>query len=176
MIEIVSLVILLGVIGDMARRRGRHPSLFGLMLLVCWFGGELSSAALGFLLSGILGGEGPNFVLMYGLALFGAAAGAGLAFFWAASIAPVDGVWRDLASSPVRRSRLWGVLAGSLFGGLLGAVVTGAMYGGVQFDGSLPLVVQGFLAVGFVGGLLGLVSGLQSESALSGQETCRPKA
>jgi hypothetical protein len=35
------------------------------------------------------------------------------------------------------------------------------MYGGGQVEGNLPVIVQGFLAVGFIGALLGLVSGLQ---------------
>jgi hypothetical protein len=35
------------------------------------------------------------------------------------------------------------------------------MYGGQEVEGNLPLVVQGFLAVGFIGALLGLVSGIQ---------------
>jgi hypothetical protein len=100
---------------------------------------------------------------VYGLALTGAVAGAGLAYLWAASRPPVNGVWHDLAVEEIRCSRLRGVLTGSLFGGVLGAVLTSRMYGGVSFDSNLPIVAQGFLSVGLVDGLLGLVSGLQQE-------------
>jgi hypothetical protein len=161
MIELIVLIVLMGKIGDMARRRGRSPNLFGLLLLVCWFGGEAAGAVLGYLLSGAGGAGKPNLLLIYGPALVGAALGAGIAFLAARSLSPVGGVWRELAELPVRRSRLLGAVVGGLGGGVIGAVVVWRMYGGEQFEGNLPMVVQGFLAAGFVGALLGLVSGLQ---------------
>jgi hypothetical protein len=73
----------------------------------------------------------------------------------------VDGVWRELAELPVQRSRLWGAVIGALAGGAIGAIVVAVLYGGEQGEGNLPLMVQGFLAVGFLGALLGMVSGFQ---------------
>jgi hypothetical protein len=162
MVEILSLLWLLHSIGNMARRRGRSRVVFGLMLLACWFGGELLGAATGLALWGVFG-DRLRLLSIYGLALAGSVAGAGLAWVWAASRPPVNGVWHDLAAVRIRTSRLWGVLAGGLFGGVFGAVLTSFMYGGASFDSSVPIAAQGFLVVGFVGGLLGLVSGLQQE-------------
>jgi hypothetical protein len=165
MIEIIALLVLLGKIGDMARRRGRNPSLFGLLLLVCWLGGEVAGAVLGYMLSGSTQAGEPNLLLLiYGLTLAGAAIGAGIAFLVARSLGPVDGVWREPADLPVRRSRLWGVVVGGVGGGVIGAIVTAFMYGGEQSGGNpplMPMIVLSFLAVGFIGALLGLVSGVQ---------------
>ena len=83
-----------------------------------------------------------------------------VAFLIARSFSPIDGVWRELSEMPIRRSRLWGAVAGGVGGGVIGAIAVAAMYGGEQTEGNLPLMVQGFLAVGFVGALLGLVSGV----------------
>jgi hypothetical protein len=161
MLEIVVLLVLSGIIGNMARRRGRSPSLFGFLLIACWFSGEVAGAVLGYILSaGTVTGK-PNLLLVYGLALCGAAAGAGLAFLIARSLGPLDGVWRDVSGVPVRRSRLLGAVVGGVGGGVIGAIVVAVMYGGEQTEGNLPMVVQGFLAVGFIGALLGLVSGVQ---------------
>jgi hypothetical protein len=161
MIEIITLIVLLGKIADMARRRGRSPALFSILLLVCWFVGEAAGFVLGFVLSGARGTGEPNWLLIYGLALAGAAIGGALAFLIARAIGPVDGVWRELTSLPVRRSRLWGAVAGGVGGGIIGAAVVALMYGGKQFENNLPIIVQGFLAVGLLGALLGLVSGVQ---------------
>src|SRR5205814_243965 len=159
MLEIIALLISFGVIGNMACRRGRSESLFGLLLTVCWFGGEVAGGVVGYACSVAAYGDQPNLLLIYGLALSGAALGAGLAFLIAHRLPPIDGVWREVPVTPVRRSRLWGTVAGGLFGGVIGAVVVLLMYGGVQVDASLPLVMQGFLGVGFLGALLGLISG-----------------
>jgi hypothetical protein len=48
MLEIILLLVLSGIIGDMARRRRRSPSLFGWLLIVCWFGGEIAGAVPGY--------------------------------------------------------------------------------------------------------------------------------
>ena len=154
MIEIIVLIVLMGKIGNMARRRGRSPNLFGLLLLACWFAGEVVGAVLGYILSGAWNWGKPNTLLIYGLALVGAALGVGIAFLVARSLSPVEGVWREPAELPVRRSRLLGAVVGGVGGGVIGAIVVGIMYGGEQVEGNLPLVVQGFLAVGFVGALL----------------------
>jgi hypothetical protein len=161
MFEIILLLVLSGMIGDMARRRGRSPSLFGLLLIACWFGGEIAGAVLGYALSANAATGKPSLLLAYGLALCGAAAGASLTFLIARSLGPVDGVWREVSEVPVRRSRLLGAIVGGAGGGVIGAIVVAVMYGGEQVEGNLPMVVQGFVAVGFVGALLGLVSGVQ---------------
>jgi hypothetical protein len=159
MLESIALIVLIGKVSDMARRRGRSTSLFGLMLLIGWLVGEGAGGTLGYLAHS----GGTNLLLIYGLALAGATVGAGIAFLVAASFRPVDGAWRDLGKLPVRRSRLRGALIGGVAGGVFGALVVAFMYGGQQSEGNLPLVLQGFLAVGFVGALLGLVSGVQKD-------------
>lgn len=162
MIEIIVLVVLLGMIGDMARRRGRSSSRFGLLLVVGWFGGEIAGGVLGSVVSRDAAGK-PNMLVVYGFALCGAAIGAGLVFLFVLTRAPVGGVWRDLSALPVRRSRLLGAVVGGVGGGAIGALVVVFMYGAEQTEGNLPLAVQGCLAVGFIGALLGLVSGVQKE-------------
>ena len=119
MLEIILLLVLSGIIGDMARRRSRSPSLFGLLLIVCWIGGEIAGAVLGSTLSAGTAAGKPNLLLTYGVALCGAAIGAGLAFLIARSLGPVDGVWRDLSELPVRRSRLLGAVVGGVGGGVM---------------------------------------------------------
>jgi ribosome biogenesis SPOUT family RNA methylase Rps3 len=50
MLEIIALLVLGGLIGDMARRRERTPSLFQAMLVLFWFGGEIAGGVLGYAL------------------------------------------------------------------------------------------------------------------------------
>ena len=152
MLEIIALIALVGKIGDMARRRGRSPALLGLLLIVCWFGGEVAGAVLGYKLSA----GRPNMLLIYGLALAGAGVGVGIAFLVARSLSPVDGVWRELPELSMRRSRLWGAVIGGVAGGVIGAIFVVVMYRGQQE----PPVVASFFAVGFLGALLGLISGV----------------
>jgi hypothetical protein len=161
MIEILALLILGGQIADMARRRGRSPTLFVLMLCLLWFGGEVAGGVLGYLLFGA-GGTRTNSSLhiVYSMALAGAAAGGLCAFVLARAIGPVGGMFREVQLVPVRRSRLLGVIVGGLGGGLIGGVVPYVMYGGQE---ELSVVLQGALAVSAIGALLGLVSGVQRE-------------
>jgi hypothetical protein len=155
--EIITLLVLGGIIRDMALRRGRSPLLFGLMLFALWFGGELAGAVLGFMLSRAI----PNVLLIYILALAGASAGGVIALLIANSLPPVDGVWRDPATFPPRRSRLWGAVAGGVGGGVIGAGIVATMFKGALWEGPLPLPIQAFLVVGFLGALLGLISGVE---------------
>ncbi|MCA9068727.1 MAG: hypothetical protein KDA84_07380 [Planctomycetaceae bacterium] len=159
MLEIILLIVLSGIISDMARRRGRNPTLFSLLLIAFWLGGEFAGAVLGYSLSSDAGK--PNMLLIYGLALGGAILGAGLAFLIARSLSPVDGVWRDLTKEPVQNSRLLGAIVGGVGGGVIGAGVAFYMYGDGRAADNIPMMVQAILAVGFIGALLGLVSGLQ---------------
>jgi len=153
MVEIIALLVLVQKIGDMARRRGRSVNLFGTLLVACWFCGELAGMVLGYKLYGN--------ALMYVLALVGAAVGTVIAFLIARSLGPIDGEWRDISELSVGNSRLWGAVAGGVGGGIIGAIIVTVLYGGEQVEGNVSIVVQGFLAVGFFGTLLGLVSGLQ---------------
>jgi hypothetical protein len=162
-LEIIALMVLMGRIGDMARRRGRHPALFSLLLLVCWFGGEVAGAVLGYVLSNPGGTAQPDTPLIYGLALLGAAVGAVAAFLVARSFSPVDGVWREPDALPIRRSRLRGAVVGGVCGGVIGAVVIAVIYGVQEVKANLPMMALGCLAMACVGALLGLVSGLQKE-------------
>jgi hypothetical protein len=118
--EIITLLVLGGIIRDMALRRGRSPLLFGLMLFALWFGGELAGAVLGFMLSRAI----PNVLLIYILALAGAS-------------------------------------AGGVGGGVIGAGIVATMFKGALWEGPLPLPIQAFLVVGFLGALLGLISGVE---------------
>ncbi len=83
--SIASILVLIGLeksIGDMARRRGRSPLAFGLLLLLCCGGGFIAASA----------------VLGYGLRFIGAALGVGLAFWIARSFEPIDGVYREVVA------------------------------------------------------------------------------
>ena len=99
------------------------------------------------------------------MALAGAAAGGLCAFVIARVIGPVGGTFREVQLVPVRRSRLLGVIVGGLGGGLIGGIVPYVMYGGQE---ELSVVLQGVLAVGAIGALLGLVSGVQREQTRPG--------
>jgi hypothetical protein len=102
-------------------------------------------------------------LMVYGIALDGAAVGGTCAMLIARSVSPVGGVFHDLHEEPVRRSRLAGALVGGVAGGVMGAILPARMYAGESTDSPVPIVVQGFLAVGTVGALLGLVSGIQKK-------------
>jgi hypothetical protein len=163
MLEIIALFVLVGKIGSMARSRHRSPLLFGLLLLVCWFGGEAAGAAIGYLQSGTAQTGMPNILKIYGLALAGAAVGAGVAFLAVQLSGPVDRMWREPTELPGRRSRLWGAVAGGVAGGLIGAILVAVMYGQIQVEDRMPMVVESSLVVGSIGALLGLVSGVQKK-------------
>jgi hypothetical protein len=163
MVEILALLALTRIIGDMARRRGRSASGFQLMLLVFWFGGEILGAALTYALVADSQQGKVNLVPIYCYALVGAVAGAVLAFVVAKMAKPVDGRWIDVQDDESRRSRLKGAIIGGLAGGVFGALVVKFLYGDDPGAEEMSLMLQGFLAVGLVGALLGLVSGLQKE-------------
>jgi hypothetical protein len=165
MLEIVALVMLSQTIARMARRRGRSPTPFVLMLVGLWSGGEIAGAFLyGFVLgaAGYRGGLMNVLVLVvYAVALVGAAVGATCAFAIARCVSPVDGVFLEFPEPRVRRPRLTGILVGGIAGGAMGAAVTAHLYRG---EGDIiPIVVQGFLALGAVGAALGAFSGLEKK-------------
>jgi hypothetical protein len=161
MVEIIALLVLCEQIANMARRRGRSPALFVLMLLFLWFGGEVAGGVLGYSLSSAGGTRSDlNLVMVYGWALAGAVAGGVCAFVIARVIRPVGGSFREVPAAPVGRSRLLGAIVGGLGGALLGGIVPYVMYG--RQEGA-SVVLQGVLAVGAIGSLLGLVSGVQRE-------------
>lgn len=162
MAEIIALLVLGGIIGDMARRRERSPSVFRLMLYACWFSGEIVGGFLGYAVAASTGPH-PNLLFVYGAALVGAVCGAMVAFILAKSCGPLNDEWKDIGQLPMRRSRLLGAAIGGIGGAAVGALVVWFMYGNQQIEGNLPMVLQGALAVGLVGALLGLVSGVQKE-------------
>jgi hypothetical protein len=97
--------------------------------------------------------------VLYGFA--GGAVGAAYAQLIARSLSPVDGVMRELPETPVKRSRLAGVLIGGIGGGAFVAVLAGFMYSDVGHRSAVAtMAVQAFLAVGAIGAGLGLLSGL----------------
>lgn len=161
MFEIIAILLTFGQVGEMARRRGRSAILFELMFLVCWFCGEIAGGIFGFLVNGILGLVQPNLLLIYGFAFAGALFGAGFAFLLAKCIGPVDGIWRDPSQTPIQNSRLLGAVIGGIGGGTIGAIAMVWLYRREQLAGNWSIVLQGFLVVGFVGALLGLVSGVR---------------
>lgn len=161
MIEIIAVLLLAGVIGDMARRRGRSPTLFGLLLVLFWFGGEALGGLVGYVWTRDVGSGRYDLLVTYGLALCGAIAGGGLAVLVVHSLGPVDGQWRELASLPARQSRLLGAVVGGIAGGVVGALCVLLLHGGELTGDGLSRTAIGFLTVAFVGSLLGLVSGLR---------------
>lgn len=161
MIEILVLIKLCQMIGDVARRRGRDPVPYGLLLVVCWIAGEIGGAMLGV---SIAGGDAGTMgtLLLYGFALGGAAIGATVAFLIARSRPVIEGQVPDPPNAPARRSRLMGALVGSVGAGLICAFIV--MYAvDTKVAGWQRTALLFMLSATFVGGLLGSVSGLQKE-------------
>jgi hypothetical protein len=162
MIEIICVYEFIGMIGDMARRRGRDPFSFGLLFVLCWIFGESFGAVLGYALQDPKASGKPNDVFVYGLALAGAALGVVAAFVVAKLSPPLDGIWRKLPA--VRRSRRLGALVGGAAGGALGAFAAWCGMTNVEFtEGNWSVVVILILMPATLGTLLGLLSGLQTK-------------
>jgi len=159
MIEVVALVVLLGKIGDMARRRGRSPNLFGLMLVICWCVGEIAGGILGFILGLTLERSmNVNPLVFYTVALLGGALGGWIAFRIAGLIDPVGGVWREPEEFGTRRYRLLGAVVGGVVGVVMGAFIVWMTHGNAHVMAYDRLIL---LAAGFMGALFGVVSGVQ---------------
>ena len=161
MLEIVALLVLSHQIATMARRRGRSPTLFSLLLLALWFSGEVSGAVAAYVVSKA-GGWKPSIAIIYGGALVGAMVGGVTAFLSAKVTAPKGGKYLDIDDANIPRSRLVGAIVGGACGILFGGSAGYLLYGGVEVDAPISMPVQMALGVGTVGALLGLVSGLQN--------------
>jgi uncharacterized membrane protein YgaE (UPF0421/DUF939 family) len=91
MLEILLLFWLGRKIAAIAGDKGRSGVLFVILLLFLWIGGEFFGAILGAVISIMATGqEEPNFLMVYGLALLGAATGAVISFLIAHAVPPVD--------------------------------------------------------------------------------------
>jgi hypothetical protein len=85
MLEFFIIRALGGKIADIARNKGRSAVPYVLLLVLLWFGGEISGAFIGFgFLDEPLAG--------IGMALAGAAGGAGIAFAVVSSVSPLANV------------------------------------------------------------------------------------
>jgi len=168
MIEIVALFLLLGKIGDMARRRGRSPNLFGLLLVVCWFCGQVGAACATLFVFLLLFAAPPGatashdwparyfWSLLYGCSLLGAALGAWFAFRVARSLDPVDGVWVDTEQVVAKRSPIRGAIVGGVAGVVAGAGIVWITIGGVRVEGHIQsIAVAVLLGAGLIGAILG---------------------
>lgn len=163
MLEIIALLTLGKAIAAMATRRGRSAALFVVMLLVLWLGGEFAGAILGALAVAAGGHSMDDHMFMVYLGcLVGAAAGAVTAFTVAYNIPPAEGRSHEQdiipLDAPLRTSRAKGAIIGAVFGGLIGAFIAFGMR-----SGELAPVAMGAVAVGTLGGLFGMLSGLQTE-------------
>jgi hypothetical protein len=163
MLDIIVLLILRQSLSGMARRRGLNATGYTWMLVLLWFGGQIGGFLIGLgLAAAIARGDAPNLMVAYGVGLAGAAFGALLTFGIVAAKPSIEAP-EELPEQPVGRSRLVGVIAGSIGGLIIGGAMTYFLYGGARIEGNLPMVLQGAVAAGTVGALLGLVAGVQRE-------------
>ncbi len=91
MLEIFILIKLSRKIHAIAEEKGRTGSLYVLLLILCWFGGEIGGAFGGLMLSSFLnGGQEPDMLMLYVGAIAMAALGAFLAFTFARAQPALD--------------------------------------------------------------------------------------
>jgi hypothetical protein len=84
MIEIIFLVYLCSRLGRILRAKGRKPLLMQVMLITCWFFGEISGGFIAGVVHVIRNGEqAPLGFGVYAFAICGAVAGAGFTFLLA---------------------------------------------------------------------------------------------
>lgn len=183
MIEIIALLVLCRIIGDMARRRERPPSVFQMMLCTCWFAGEITGAVLGYILTISIEPSKPNLLLIYICALAGAACGTAIAFLVAKSTSPLNGQQknREFNLTPHERFQVIGISLGFLlvlgflawiaigfaFPATLFAAVESAFRGGnprmgLKACAGLVFYVIG-LPVGLIVSMLGIVQGARGK-------------
>lgn len=90
MLEIILLIALTRRIGHILEQKGRKTGWYKLLTVVLWFGGEI--------VGGIIGGvvvavTGVSELLIYLIALIGAAVGAGAAFLIAKAVTPAGATY-----------------------------------------------------------------------------------
>jgi len=100
MCEILLLVLMGKKIAQMANEKGRSGALFVVMLVLCWFGGEIFGAIFGAIL---VGGDEDKMFVAYLCGLVGAGAGAGLTFLTVSLLTPAHDYEEDFR--PRRRPR-----------------------------------------------------------------------
>lgn len=80
MLEIVLVIALCKVLGNLLRAKGRKPIWFQVMLVLGWILGEFAGAFVGGVVHAIRNGEAPMGIGVYLFAIMGAAVGAGCTF------------------------------------------------------------------------------------------------
>lgn len=85
MLEIILLVVLTRRIGHILEQKGRKSGWYKLLTVALWIGGEVAGAIVGGV---IVAATGASELIIYLIALMGAAAGAGVSFLIAKGVAP----------------------------------------------------------------------------------------
>ena len=161
MVEILTLLVIVGEIRKMARRRGRNPLLFGSMLVVLWLVGEVAGVVVTYVVMAIVAPGKPALPYAYGGGIAGAAVGAAAVFLMLQVLGPMDGVWRKLEAPADRRSRLLGIVVAGVLVGALGAGVGVFLRLDAELSAKISAGMIGFLIAGFFGALFGMLSGYQ---------------
>jgi hypothetical protein len=106
MLEIIILIVLSIQISKIAKRKGRSPVGWVLMLIGLWIGGEVTGALIGVFGSAIVGGgDEPNLLVVLVGALLGAVTGAIITFSVVNSLSTVrrdDEYWQAPESDAYR--------------------------------------------------------------------------
>jgi hypothetical protein len=165
MVEIIVLLLLIGHVGKIARRRGRNPGPFVLGSLALWFTGECVGLIIGCIVESARtrGGEW-SILMIYGLGLVGAAMGGIIALVMGRLIPPVGGTFHPVPERSGPRSRLFGAVAGGIGGVVIGAGTFFLLWGPIGLGGNLMLPAA--LAVGTIAALLGMISGVDRDSVI----------
>ena len=103
MIEIIVVIFLCRRLGRFMRAKGRRPLALQILLVLCWFGGEILGGIVFVIFQAIRGEPVDDLNLMfYAVALLGAACGAGLTFLLASIIPPAPAMEKkdDLTFGP----------------------------------------------------------------------------
>ena len=87
MLEIIALVMLTRRIGDIVKQKNRKSGWYKVMTVLLWFGCEVIGAVIGGIIVGLTGS--PD-LFIYLIALAGAAVGAGIAYFIAKALPPLE--------------------------------------------------------------------------------------
>lgn len=89
MLEILLMIALCKKIGREVRAKGQSPTGYQVLAVVLWIGGEFLGGMIGGVVANLSGGGDADLCFGYGLALAGAACGAGIAYTIASNVTPV---------------------------------------------------------------------------------------